>query len=88
MSQVCNVLDILGKVAWRVNPKILDVIEYIWASGGGAADIPERFNKQTVSPDDVRKANIKDKLKLLAQYQENNELHSLRCHFLLRLSMA
>ena len=36
----------------------------------------------------IRSAKFKEKLKLLKEHQQNKESHSLRCEFLLRLSIA
>ena len=44
LSRICNVLNILSQVEWRVNKNILEVIEHIWATGGGKGEIPNRFN--------------------------------------------
>ena len=44
LSRICNVLNILSQVEWRVNKNILGVIEHIWATGGGKGEIPNRFN--------------------------------------------
>ena len=88
LSQISRILDLLGSVPWRVNRKVLDVIEYIWSTGGGQAMIPKKHNERMITPDMIRKAAFKEKLTLLREHKINNEYHSLRCDFLLRLSMA
>jgi|JI6StandDraft_1071083.scaffolds.fasta_scaffold02813_17 DNA-directed RNA polymerase len=35
LSRVSGVLDILSKVPWKINPKILKIVEQIWLDGGG-----------------------------------------------------
>lgn len=35
-------LDTLGNTKWRVNKRILSVVESIWASGGNIAGLVDR----------------------------------------------
>ncbi len=44
LTNICNVLDVLGSVKWRVNRPLLEVIEYVWSIGGGLGEVPKRFN--------------------------------------------
>jgi DNA-directed RNA polymerase len=44
-------LDILGSTKWRINQKLLDVVEKIWEEGGRLANMVDR--------EDVRKLNRK-----------------------------
>jgi DNA-directed RNA polymerase len=46
MTNMCQVLDILGQVKWRINKRILEIIEYVWSIGGGLGEIPKRFNER------------------------------------------
>lgn len=73
LSQVCEVLNALGDVAWRVNKRVLDVMEHIWSSGGGHGEIPVRFNQRMITPEMIRAAPFKEKLKMLKEHQVNNE---------------
>ena len=88
MSKMCQVLDILGQVKWRINRRILEIIEYVWSIGGGLGEIPKRFNERQITPEMIKLANVREKLKLLKEHQKNRESHALRCEFLLRLSIA
>ena len=88
MQPMCQVLDILGGVKWKLNPKVLDVMEYVWSIGGGLGDIPKRYNERTISPEMIREAPFREKLKLLKEHQHNQEAHSLRCDWLLKLGIA
>ena len=88
MSNMCQVLDILGQVKWRINRRILEIIEYVWSIGGGLGEIPKRFNERQITPEMIKLANFREKLKLLKEHQKNRESHALRCEFLLRLSIA
>jgi len=85
---MCSVLNFLGSLSWRVNKKILDTIEHIWSIGGGLGEVPKRFNERAITPEMIREATFREKLKLLKEHQINKEGHSLRCEFLLRLNMA
>lgn len=58
LSSICKVLNNLGNVEWRVNKKILDQIEYMWANEGGLASIPNRFNERTITPEMIREATF------------------------------
>lgn len=88
LSGMCNVLDVLGSVKWRVNKRVLEIIEYIWSSDGGQAGVPKKFIERSVTPEMIREASYAEKLKLLKEHQQNKEQHGLRCEFLLRLRMA
>lgn len=39
---VVQALDTLGNTKWRVNKKVLSIIDRIWASGGRIADLVDR----------------------------------------------
>ena len=56
-------------MAWRVNKRVFDVMEHVWSTGGGAGEIPARFNKRMITPDMIRAAPFKEKLKLLKEHQ-------------------
>ena len=88
ISKICNVLNIISDVKWRVNKDVLEMIEYIWSIGGGLGEIPKRFNERPITAELLRKAKFKDKLKLIKEHQRNMETHALRCEFLLRLNIA
>lgn len=88
MSPLCNVLDILGSVKWRLNKEVLEIMEYVWSIGGGLGEVPKRYNERVVSPEMIKEAPFREKLKLLKEHQHNKESHSLRCEFQLRLSIA
>jgi hypothetical protein len=87
-KKVMTVLDNLGNLKWKVNNKILDVIEYIWASGGNKAKIPKRFNDIVLNKAMFNEASSKDKYQLLKLAQENADNHSKRSDFLIKLAIA
>ena len=72
----------------RFNKDILEMMEYVWSIGGGLGEIPKRFNERVISPEMLKEAPFREKLKLLKEHQHNKENHSLRCEWLLRLSIA
>jgi DNA-directed RNA polymerase len=88
ISDVCNALNVVSDIKWRVNKNVLEMIEYIWSIGGGLGEIPKRFNDRPITAELLRKAQFKDKLKLIKEHQKNMETHALRCEFLLRLNIA
>lgn len=87
-SKVMKALDTLGSVKWRVNKKVLDLIEYIWQTGGDRASIPPKFNKNLVTKNMMFNSNFSQKLNLLQDGQLNRENHSLRSDFLIKLKVA
>ena len=68
MSSMCQVLDILGQVKWRINRDILEIIEYVWSIGGGLGEVPKRFNERQITPEMIKNANFREKLKLLKEH--------------------
>ena len=85
LQPMCQTLDILGKVPWTLNNRVLDTIEYVWSIGGGLGKIPNRYNARTITPEMIKEAHFTEKLKLLKEHQQNSEAHSLRCSFLLNI---
>ncbi|KAM1061407.1 hypothetical protein ACFX2G_026385 [Malus domestica] len=90
MQKVFEALDMLGSTKWRVNKKVLNVVESIWARGGNIAGLVDR--EDVPVPD-------KPPLEGLTEIQEwkwsvrkakkiNQERHSLRCDTELKLSVA
>jgi DNA-directed RNA polymerase len=88
IEPMCNTLDILGGVKWKLNSRILEMMEYVWSIGGGLGGIPKRYNDRTITPEMFKEAPFREKLKLIQEHQHNKENHSLRCEFLLRLGIA
>lgn len=68
MKPLCNVLDILGSVPWQLNTKVLDIMEYVWSIGGGLGEVPKRFNERVISPEMIKDAPFREKLKLLKEH--------------------
>ncbi|KAJ4810591.1 DNA-directed RNA polymerase [Rhynchospora pubera] len=88
--KVLEALDVLGSTKWRINRRVLDVVETIWSTGGNIAglvnkqDIPLPEKPLTNDPEEIKRwkwANRKAK-------KANSEMHSLRCDTELILSVA
>ena len=68
LTNICKLLDTLGSVKWRLNRRILEIIEYVWSIGGGLGEIPKRFNERIITPEMIKEAKMREKLKLLKEY--------------------
>ncbi|XP_073158292.1 DNA-directed RNA polymerase 3, chloroplastic-like isoform X2 [Henckelia pumila] len=89
LQKVYEALDTLGNTKWRVNKRILTVVESIWASGGNIAGLVDREDvpiPELLSNDllEVKKWkwNVRKTKKI------NQERHSQRCDTELKLSVA
>ncbi|KAJ0260366.1 DNA-directed RNA polymerase 3 [Hirschfeldia incana] len=88
--RVFEALDTLGNTKWRVNRKILDVVERLWADGGNIAglvnrkDVPIPEKPTPEDPEELQswKWSVRKAKKI------NRERHSLRCDVELKLSVA
>nr|VDD63896.1 unnamed protein product [Brassica oleracea] len=90
LEPVFKALDTLGNTKWRINKKVLSLVDRIWANGGrvgGLVDcddvpIPEE-------PDSEDQEEIKQwKWKMKEANKENSERHSQRCDVELKLEVA
>jgi DNA-directed RNA polymerase len=68
MANMCKVLDTLGEVKWQVNHKVLSTMEYMWSAGGGVGKIPKKFNERKITPEMIKEAPFREKLKLLKEH--------------------
>ncbi|KAK2635967.1 hypothetical protein Ddye_030759 [Dipteronia dyeriana] len=90
LEPVFEVLDTLGNTKWRVNKRLLGVIDRMWASGGCLAglvdreDVPLPEELDTEDEAEIRKW----KWKVKAVKKENSERHSQRCDVELKLAVA
>ncbi|XP_047170921.1 DNA-directed RNA polymerase 1B, mitochondrial isoform X1 [Vigna umbellata] len=90
LEPVFEALDTLGNTKWRVNKRVLCVIDQIWANGGGLADLVDREDVPLPEePDTEDEAEIRKwKWKVKAVKKENSEKHSQRCDIELKLAVA
>lgn len=68
MQPMCNVLDVLGSVQWKINRPVLDIMQYVWSIGGGLGEIPKRYNERVITPEMIKEAPFREKLKLLKEH--------------------
>ncbi|KAJ3693236.1 hypothetical protein LUZ60_008716 [Juncus effusus] len=90
MEQVFEALDTLGSTKWRINKKVLSIVDRIWSSGGRLADLVDRRDiplpgKPETEDEDLQK---KWRWKMRSIKKENSERHSLRCDIELKLAVA
>jgi DNA-directed RNA polymerase len=83
-------LNTLGSTKWRVNKRVLSIVDRIWSSGGRLADLVDRTDVALPEKPDTED---EDKLKkwrwtLRAAKKENSERHSQRCDVELKLAVA
>ncbi|KAJ6431989.1 hypothetical protein OIU84_019289 [Salix udensis] len=90
LEPVFKALDTLGNTKWRVNKRILAVIDRIWASGGHLAGLVDREDVHLPEePQTEDEAEIqKWRWKVKSVKKENSERHSQRCDVELKLAVA
>ncbi|XP_022999624.1 DNA-directed RNA polymerase 3, chloroplastic-like [Cucurbita maxima] len=86
MQKVFEALDMLGSTKWRVNRRVLSVVESIWSQGGNAAGLVDR--KDVPIPEKPLGDLTKWKRSMWKAKKINQELHSQRCDVELKLSVA
>ncbi|KAJ6813935.1 DNA-directed RNA polymerase 1B, mitochondrial-like [Iris pallida] len=90
LEEVYEALDTLGNTKWRVNKRVLSVVDRIWSSGGRLADLVDREDiPLPEKPETEDEAETKKwKWQLRAAKKENSERHSQRCDVELKLAVA
>ncbi|KAK0585678.1 hypothetical protein LWI29_032249 [Acer saccharum] len=90
LEPVFEALDMLGNTRWKVNKRVLNVVERIWSNGGRLADLVDRKDVPLPDePDTEDEAQIKKwRWKVRTVKKENRERHSQRCDIELKLSVA
>ncbi|KAK6128829.1 hypothetical protein DH2020_037465 [Rehmannia glutinosa] len=90
LRPVFEALDTLGSTRWRVNKRVLSIIDRIWASGGHLGDLVDRNDiPLPEQPDTEDEALLKKwKWKVKSTKKENSERHSQRCDTELKLAVA
>ncbi|XP_065879768.1 DNA-directed RNA polymerase 1B, mitochondrial [Euphorbia lathyris] len=90
LQPVFEALDTLGNTKWRINKKVLAVVDRIWANGGCLAGLVDREDvplpEEPVTEDEAEIKKWKWKMKNVRK--ENRERHSQRCDIELKLSVA
>ncbi|GAB2219192.1 hypothetical protein Droror1_Dr00006823 [Drosera rotundifolia] len=90
LQKVYEALDTLGITKWRINRRIYNVVETLWATGGNVCGLPDREN---IPLPEKPSSNCPDKIAAWKHHMRkakktNRERHSLRCDTELRLSVA
>ncbi|XP_058187793.1 DNA-directed RNA polymerase 2, chloroplastic/mitochondrial-like isoform X1 [Rhododendron vialii] len=90
LQPVFEALDTLGRTKWRVNKRVLGVVDKIWASGGHLADLVDRNDIPLPDKPDTEDESLlmKWKWKVRSVKKENGERHSQRCDLELKLAVA
>ncbi|MCL7036588.1 hypothetical protein MKW94_005308 [Papaver nudicaule] len=90
IEQVFEALNTLGNTKWRVNKKLLTIVDSVWASGGKYAGLVDRADVSLPEkPETVDEAELRDwRWKIRNAKKENNERHAHRCSLELKLSVA
>lgn len=90
MQTIFEALDNLGSTKWRVNKKVLSIVDRIWSSGGRLADLVDRADVSLPEkPDTEDEAELKKwRWSMRSAKKENSERHSQRCDVELKLAVA
>ncbi|CAF2062046.1 unnamed protein product [Brassica napus] len=85
-----NALDTLGNTKWRINKKVLSLVDRIWANGGRLGGLVDRDDVPIPEePDSEDQEEVKQwKWKFKEANKENSERHSQRCDVELKLEVA
>ncbi|KAG2253256.1 hypothetical protein Bca52824_083392 [Brassica carinata] len=83
-------LDTLGNTKWRINKKVLSLVDRIWANGGRLGGLVDRDDVPIPEePDSEDQEEVKQwKWKFKEANKENSERHSQRCDVELKLEVA
>ncbi|KAI5431893.1 DNA-directed RNA polymerase 2 [Lathyrus oleraceus] len=90
LEPVFEALDTLGNTKWRINGKVLSVVDKIWANGGRLAGLVDRTDldlpEEPETDNEAEKKKWKWKVKSVKK--ENRERYSQRCDIELKLAVA
>ncbi|KAJ8546257.1 hypothetical protein K7X08_018840 [Anisodus acutangulus] len=90
LRPVFEALDTLGNTKWRINKRVLSVVDRIWAGGGRLADLVDRGDVPLPEEPDTEDEAVRTKWgwKVKSVKKENRERHSQRCDIELKLAVA
>ncbi|KAK9067152.1 hypothetical protein SSX86_014477 [Deinandra increscens subsp. villosa] len=90
LQPVFDALDTLGNTKWRVNKRVLSVVDRIWSNGGRLAGLVDRHDiplpEKPDTEDEEQLTKWKRKVKKVKK--ENRERYSQRCDVELKLTVA
>nr|CAB3503932.1 unnamed protein product [Digitaria exilis] len=83
-------LNTLGSTKWRVNKRVLSIVDRIWSSGGRLADLVDRTDVSLPEKPDTEDDTVLKKWRwhMRSVKKENSERHSQRCDVELKLAVA
>ncbi|XP_078438342.1 DNA-directed RNA polymerase 3, chloroplastic-like [Wolffia australiana] len=90
LKKVFEALDTLGTTKWRINKRVLRIVEAIWSDGGRIAglvdckDFPLPEKPDTEDPNEIQKWRWEARKVKKA----NSEMYAQRCDIELKLSVA
>jgi len=89
MQSVFEALNTLGSTKWRVNKRVLSIIDRIWSSGGRLADLVDRADVPLPEKPDTEDETLLKKWRwnMRSVKKENSERHSQRCDVELKLAV-
>ncbi|KAK8459518.1 hypothetical protein SEVIR_2G161200v4 [Setaria viridis] len=90
MQSVFEALNTLGSTKWRVNKRVLSIIDRIWSSGGRLADLVDRTDVPLPEKPDTEDETVLKKWRWHTRSVKkgNSERHSQRCDVELKLAVA
>ncbi|XP_060192764.1 DNA-directed RNA polymerase 2B, chloroplastic/mitochondrial isoform X2 [Lycium barbarum] len=90
LRPVFEALDTLGSTKWRINKRVLSVVDRIWAGGGRLANLVDRDDVPLPEEPDTEDEAVRTKWrwKVKSVKKENRERHSQRCDTELKLAVA
>ncbi|CAN8238973.1 unnamed protein product [Cochlearia groenlandica] len=90
LEPVFEALDTLGNTKWKINKKVLSLVDRIWANGGRLGGLVDREDVPVPEkPDSEDQEEVKQwKWKSKEAKKENSERHSQRCDIELKLEVA
>ncbi|KAF3773361.1 DNA-directed RNA polymerase 2B [Nymphaea thermarum] len=90
LQYIFEALDTLGSTKWRINKRILAVVDRVWASGGNLAGLIDFEDVPLPEKPDTEDEAVLRKWKWSKRRtkKENNEKHSQRCDIELKLAVA
>ncbi|KAI3726194.1 hypothetical protein L1987_65991 [Smallanthus sonchifolius] len=90
LQPVSDALDTLGNTKWRVNKRVLAVVDRIWSNDGRLAGLVDRHDLSLPEKPDTEDEEqlTKWKWKVKKVKKENRERYSQRCDVELKLTVA
>ncbi|OEL29363.1 DNA-directed RNA polymerase 2B, chloroplastic/mitochondrial [Dichanthelium oligosanthes] len=90
MQSVFEALNTLGSTKWRVNKRVLSIVDRIWSSGGRLADLVDRTDVPVPEKPATEDETVLKKWRwhMRSVKKENSERHSQRCDVELKLAVA